>query len=54
MVEGTAETPRPYLEVRDGLRALIGRNVYYRLADLAEETADGWWLTSAGTRFRFS
>ncbi len=54
LVEGTPEAPRPYLEVRDGLRALIGRSVYYRLADLAEEDADGWWLTSAGARFRLS
>ena len=51
-VAGQADNPRPYLEVRDGLRALIGRSVYYRLSDLAEEDQTGWWLTSAGTRFR--
>ena len=44
--------PRPYLEVRDGLRALISRSVYYRLSELAEEAQDGWWLTSSGARFR--
>lgn len=54
VVEGTEDAPRPYIEVRDGLRALIGRSVYYRLVDLAEEDADGWWLTSAGTRFRLA
>jgi hypothetical protein len=54
VVEGSPEAPRPYLEVRDGLRALIGRAVYYRLVDLAEEEAGCWWLTSAGARFRFS
>ena len=52
IVEGTDEQPRPYIEVRNGLRALIATSVYYRLADLAEETEDGWWLTSAGARFR--
>ncbi len=51
-VEGDPDNPRPYLEVRDGLRALISRSVYYRLSDLAEEGADGWWLTSKGTRFK--
>ena len=44
--------PRPYVEVRDGLKALIATSVYYRLADLAEETENGWWLSSAGARFR--
>ena len=51
-IEGDQAQPRPYIDVRDGLRALIGRSVYYRLAELAEESADGWWLTSAGARFR--
>jgi hypothetical protein len=53
-IEGSADEPRPYLEVRDGLRALIGRSVYYRLIELAEEAPDGWWLTSAGARFRLA
>ena len=52
VVEGEADSPRPYVEVRDGLRALIGRGVYYRLADLAEEDQHGWWLSSCGARFK--
>lgn len=51
-VEGDPEHPRPYLEVRDGLRALISRSVYYRLTELAEQDETGWWLTSSGARFR--
>lgn len=51
-IEGDADHPRPYVDVRDGLRALINTSVYYRLTELVEEDADGWWLTSAGTRFR--
>ena len=51
-VEGAPEHPRPYLEVRDGLRALLSRSVYSRLTELAEEDEDGWWLTSTGARFR--
>ncbi len=50
-VEGTADRPRPYLEVRHGLRALIGRNVYYRMSELAYEDQNGWWVTSNGARF---
>lgn len=48
---GSPESPRPYLMVRNGLEALISRPVYYRLAELCEEAADGWWLWSAGVRF---
>ncbi len=29
--------PSPYIEVRDGLRGLIARNVYYQLVELGEE-----------------
>ena len=37
------ESPRPYLHVRAGLDALIGRNVFYQLVDLArsESLANG-------------
>ncbi len=33
--------PAPYVLVRDNLEALIGRAVFYELADLAEESSDG-------------
>ena len=49
---GTAERPRPYLHVRDGLEALINRSVFYRLVDLCESRDDGYWLWSSGERFR--
>ena len=45
--------PRPYVEVRDGLKALLARPVFYRLAALANEEPSGeiavW---SSGRRFR--
>ena len=51
-VEGTPAEPRPYVEVRDGLRALIARSVFYRLVDIAETEANGEVsIWSAGTRF---
>ena len=47
--------PSPYLEVRDGLWALIHRNVFYRLVELAEPVSrEGReWLAvqSNGERF---
>ncbi len=45
--------PAPYLLVRDSLWALIGRNVFYRLVDLAEAEGDGdqLWVRSGGERF---
>ena len=48
-----AEGPeiRPYVEVRAGLEALINRPVYYRLAELAIETADGYGVYSRGKFF---
>jgi len=51
-IDGTADLPRPYVRVRDDLDALIGRSVYYRLAELCESDADGYWLWSSGIRFR--
>lgn len=38
---GSANDPRPYLVLGDGLEARIGRNVFYELAALAEPGADG-------------
>jgi hypothetical protein len=51
-VEGTADRPRPYVEVRDGLDALIGRPVYYRLVDLCTEEDGAYWIRSADARFK--
>jgi hypothetical protein len=51
-VTGPAESPRPYLHVRDGLDALIGRPVYYRMVELCESAEDGYWLVSCGERFQ--
>lgn len=42
--------PRPYIEVRDGLDALLGRTVYYELAELAiaeGESPAGLWSGGA-------
>ena len=51
-VEGTPGEPRPYVQVRDGLRALIARSVFYRMVDEAETEANGEVaIWSAGTRF---
>lgn len=49
-VEARADGPHPYLHVRDGLDALIHRNVYYELAQhaLAEESdSPGLWSDGA-------
>ena len=44
--------PRPYVEVRDGLTALIARSVFYRLAELADVDENGAAsICSAGARF---
>jgi hypothetical protein len=42
-VEIDADTgePAPYIEVRNGLEALINRATFYRLVELAEERDDG-------------
>lgn len=37
MVESLTDKPHPVLMVRDGLRALIARSVFYQLVELAEE-----------------
>ena len=52
VVEDRNGEPRPYIEVRRGLRALITRSVFYRLVDLATEGADGEFsVWSGGARF---
>lgn len=52
VVEQRAEQPRPYVEVRDGLRALIARPVFYRLVAMARvDEAGQVCVWSAGARF---
>lgn len=54
-VDGKTGEPRPYLHVRRGLEALIGRSVFYELAALAlEECGEGepLGLWSRGMFFR--
>ena len=43
--------PRPYVEVRGGLRALIARSVFYRLVDLGEVLDGALEVWSSGMRF---
>ena len=43
--------PRPYLEVRDGLRARIARSVFYRLVDCCDLAQGQLEVWSAGERF---
>ena len=43
--------PRPYVEVRAGLQALIARSVFYRLVDLGEIQDGVLEVWSCGTRF---
>ena len=46
------DEPRPYVEVRRGLRALIARSVFYRLVELADLDENGAvGVCSAGQRF---
>lgn len=47
-----ADRPQPYLQVRNGLEAVLARPVYYQLADLAlEEGADPVGIWSDGIFF---
>lgn len=51
VVEDRDGEPRPYVHVRDGLRALIARPAFYRLVDLAEEADGAVGVWSVGERF---
>ena len=51
VVEDRDGEPRPYVEVRRGLRALLARPMFYRLVDLADETNGDVHVWSAGARF---
>ncbi len=57
-VEGDSKgEPSPYVMVRDNMPAIIGRNVYYQLVNLAlsganqNESADEVFVYSAGEKF---
>jgi len=53
-MRGTAEEPRPYLHVRGGLEALIGRTVFYELAAFAiaeQQPGEPLGLWSSGSFF---
>ena len=43
--------PRPYLDVRDGLRARIARSVFYRLVDCCDVAQGELAVWSGGERF---
>jgi len=43
--------PRPYVEVRTGLQALIARSVFYRLVELTREHNGRYVVASAGAEF---
>jgi hypothetical protein len=54
VAEAADGTPRPYVQVRAGLEALIGRAVFYELADLAlAEAPEAPGLWSGGVFFPF-
>jgi hypothetical protein len=55
-IGGTPSSPKPYVEVRSGLEALLSRPVFYRLVDLGQvdeesEGSDVLRVWSAGKRF---
>ena len=43
--------PRPYIEVRKGLHALIARSVFYRLVELGREESGRFVVSSGGAEF---
>ena len=54
-IDPVSNEPRPYIHVRDGLEALIGRNAFFELVNMASTTElDGnqyLTITSMGTDF---
>lgn len=50
-VEERAGEPRPYVTVRDGLRARLTRSVFYRLVELGTPAGEELEVWSAGRRF---
>ncbi len=52
VMEGSPDLPRPYVEIRGGLRARIDRKSFYRLAEHAAQGPDGLMgVRSAGVYF---
>ncbi|MEH6605433.1 MAG: DUF1285 domain-containing protein [Pseudomonadales bacterium] len=54
VLEGEGENIRPYVEIRDGLRAKLARPVYYELAAMAQQRGDGFGVMSCGEFFLLS
>jgi len=50
-VHRSPQGPRPYVDVRGGLRALIARSNYYALVGLATERDGHWGVMSRGAFF---
>ncbi|MDX2421929.1 MAG: DUF1285 domain-containing protein [Amphritea sp.] len=50
-VAGTEDEPAPYLMVRYGMEGSLNRNVFYQLADLAEERNGVFAVQSCGQWF---
>ena len=54
-IDSDSDLPRPYIHVRDGLEALIGRNAFFELVNMANtQQRDGklyFTVTSMGTEF---
>ncbi len=49
-IEKADDGPRPYVQVRDRLDALVVRSVFYQLVELAEEADGQIWLAANGCR----
>ena len=50
-IEENTKEPFPYIEVRDRLEALISRNVFYKLVDLAKEEKGRLYIESDSQTF---
>jgi len=50
-IEKNTKEPFPYIEVRDRLEALISRNVFYKLVDLAKEEKGRLYIESDSQTF---
>ncbi len=49
--DGESGEPNPTLALAHGLRAKVGRAVFYRLVGMAEEDAGALWVRSGGQRY---